>query len=226
MKKISLKQGGKCFRRVLVLSNKCYLKKLAKIKKYFLSLAKECKREMESLRKNPKKIFSLKFARRILITVLLVFSFEMVLFVSPTLANDAVKAMNETAEIISESVFPEAKPVFDNHLPELLDRQYEVISVSYHSMTAYNSEVAQCDASPCITANGFNVCEHGIEDTVAANFLRFGTKVRIPELFGDRVFVVRDRMNQRYTSRVDVWMKNRSDAIQFGIRNAKIEVVK
>jgi 3D (Asp-Asp-Asp) domain-containing protein len=96
----------------------------------------------------------------------------------------------------------------------------------YHSMTAYTSEVAQTDASPCITANGFNVCQHGVEDTVAANFLPFGTKVQIPELFGDRVFIVRDRMNRRYSERVDVWMKDKSDALQFGVRTAKIVVLK
>ncbi len=92
-------------------------------------------------------------------------------------------------------------------------------------ITAYNSEVAQCDASPCITANGFNVCKHGIEDTVAANHLPFGTKVKIPALFGDRIFVVRDRMNQRHYGKVDVWMKNKVDAIQFGKRTAQIEIV-
>lgn len=101
----------------------------------------------------------------------------------------------------------------------------KVVESGYHEMSAYNSEVAQCDASPCITANGFNVCKHGIEDTIAANFLKFNTKVRIPELFGDRVFIVRDRMNSRYTSRVDIWMKNKKDALQFGIKLAKIEVI-
>lgn len=95
-----------------------------------------------------------------------------------------------------------------------------------HSMTAYTSEVAQTDASPCTTANGFNVCKHGIEDTIAANFLPFGSKVKIPELFGDRVFIVRDRMNRRYDSRVDVWMKDKSDAMQFGVRSARIVVLK
>jgi len=97
--------------------------------------------------------------------------------------------------------------------------------MGYHPMTAYTSEVAQTDSSPCITANGFNVCKHGVEDTIAANFLKFGTKVKIPELFGDRVFVVRDRMNKRYPDRVDVWMKNKPDAMKFGVRYAKIEVI-
>ena len=110
-----------------------------------------------------------------------------------------------------------------NKLPSNSD--LKVAWTGNYAMTAYNSEVAQCDASPCITANGFNVCEHGIEDTVAANFLKFGTKIQIPEMFGDRVFVVRDRMNQRYTDRVDIWMQEKQSAIQFGVRYMKIKVL-
>ena len=106
-----------------------------------------------------------------------------------------------------------------------LSPEIRVIRTSFHTLTAYNSEVAQTDDTPCITANGFDVCAHGIEDTIAANFLKFGTKVRIPELFGDRIFVVRDRMNRRYPDRVDVWMLNKSDAIKFGVRRATIEVI-
>ncbi len=103
--------------------------------------------------------------------------------------------------------------------------EIRVISSGVHTMTAYNSEVGQTDDTPCITANGFDVCAHGIEDTVAANFLPFGTKVRIPDLFGDRIFVVRDRMNKRYSDRVDVWMLERGQALKFGVRRARIEVV-
>lgn len=95
----------------------------------------------------------------------------------------------------------------------------------FHSVTAYTSEVAQTDSDPCTTANGFNVCKHGIEDTVAANFLKFGTKVKIPDLFGDRVFVVRDRMHPRYNTYLDVWMKDKSQAVKFGVKVAKIEVL-
>lgn len=100
-----------------------------------------------------------------------------------------------------------------------------VLRTSTHTMTAYNSDPAQTDDTPCITANGFNVCEHGVEDTIAANFLKFGTKVRIPELYGDRIFVVRDRMNKRYSDRVDIWMKEKVDARKFGVKVAKIEIV-
>lgn len=93
------------------------------------------------------------------------------------------------------------------------------------SLTAYNSEVGQTDGDPCTTANGFNVCSHGKEDTVAANFLPFGTKIMIPDLFGDRVFVVRDRMNKRFSNKVDVWMLKRSDALKFGVRQSRIIVL-
>ena len=92
-------------------------------------------------------------------------------------------------------------------------------------LTAYSSTIDQTDASPCITATGFNVCKHNKENIIAANFLPFGTKVRIPELYGDKVFVVQDRMNKRYSARVDIWMKTRTKAKQFGVKRAKIEVV-
>ena len=92
-------------------------------------------------------------------------------------------------------------------------------------VTAYNSEAGQTDASPCITANNFNVCNYGVEDTIAANFLPFGAKVKIPELFGERVFTVRDRMNRRFSNRVDVWMQEKPDAINFGVKIAKIVVL-
>lgn len=101
----------------------------------------------------------------------------------------------------------------------------KVKKTSTHTITAYNSEVGQTDDTPCITANGFNLCLSGKEDTIAANFLPFGAKVKIPELFGERVFTVRDRMNKRHTSRVDVWMKDYDDAIHFGIKVAKIQVL-
>ena len=105
------------------------------------------------------------------------------------------------------------------------NKDWRVVNSSIRTLTAYNSEVAQCNDQPCITANGFNVCEHGVEDTIAANFLTFGTKVKIPSLFGDRIFVARDRMNQRYPERVDVWMLEKPDAIQFGVRRAEILIV-
>jgi hypothetical protein len=57
-------------------------------------------------------------------------------------------------------------------------------------ITAYTSDAAQTDSTPCIAARGFDLCEHDEEDVIAANFLPMGTKVKIPELYGSRVFTV------------------------------------
>jgi 3D (Asp-Asp-Asp) domain-containing protein len=91
--------------------------------------------------------------------------------------------------------------------------------------TAYTSSVAETDSTPCITADGYNVCQANEENVIASNFLPFGTKVKIPEIYGDKEFIVHDRMNRRYSNRIDIWMKNRNDAIQFGKRQIKIEIV-
>ena len=102
---------------------------------------------------------------------------------------------------------------------------YKVLATYTVPVTAYSSTVDQTDSTPCITANGFDLCAHNQEDVIAANFLPFGTKVRIPEYFGDRIFTVQDRMNARYYYRADMWMRHRIDAVNWGLKYAKLEVV-
>jgi len=89
------------------------------------------------------------------------------------------------------------------------------------TMTAYSSTPDQTDDSPFIMANGKRV----YDGAVAANFLPFGTKVRFPELYGDKVFVVEDRMHRRFDDRMDIWMETRREAINFGIREVTVEVL-
>jgi len=86
--------------------------------------------------------------------------------------------------------------------------------------TAYNSLAGQTDDTPFITASG-TTTRHGV---LAANFLPIGTRVKIPEIYGDDIFIIEDRMNQRYWERVDIWMESYDDAIQFGYQNIEIEV--
>ena len=88
-------------------------------------------------------------------------------------------------------------------------------------ITAYSSTVSQTDDSPFIAASG----KHVYDGMVAANFLPFGTKIKIPELFGDKIFVVDDRMNKRYQNRVDIWHAETGAAIKFGVKTAVIEIV-
>ena len=60
---------------------------------------------------------------------------------------------------------------------------------------------------------------------VATNFLPKGTLVRFPEEFGDKTFVVEDRMNSRYHFRMDIWMADKQEAIQFGAKYLKMEIL-
>jgi len=89
-------------------------------------------------------------------------------------------------------------------------------------VSAYNSEVAQTDDSPFITAQGTHVRD-GI---VATNILPFGTLVKMPDLFGDKVFVVEDRMNTRYQNHMDIWMAEKQDALKFGRRTVSVLVIR
>ncbi|MFA4818377.1 MAG: hypothetical protein WC621_00885 [Patescibacteria group bacterium] len=88
-------------------------------------------------------------------------------------------------------------------------------------VTAYSSTVDQTDDTPFITASGSRV-RSGI---VAANFLPMGTRIRMPDYFGDKVFVVEDRMHSRFSNRVDVWMETRGEAVDWGVRRLNIEVL-
>lgn len=94
--------------------------------------------------------------------------------------------------------------------------------IYFVSATAYSSTPDQTDDSPFITAAGTYVRD-GI---VAANFLPLGTMIKIPEIYGDKIFIVEDRMNRRYPDRVDVWFPKRVMADDFGIKyKIKIEVI-
>lgn len=88
------------------------------------------------------------------------------------------------------------------------------------SMTAYSSTPGQTDSTPFITANG----SHVRDGIVATNFLPFGTKVKIPEVFGDKVFSVEDRMNARYYYKIDVWMPTYEEAKNFGVKYVEVEI--
>jgi len=97
-------------------------------------------------------------------------------------------------------------------------------------VSAYSLDPGQTDDPPCIPANGEDLCklreQKGFHDTIAANFLRMGTQVKIPELYGNKVLVARDRMNTRYngTNRIDLLLDSREEAIKFGIKYVKLEI--
>lgn len=88
-------------------------------------------------------------------------------------------------------------------------------------VTAYSSTPWQTDETPYITAAGTRV-HQGI---VANNLLPFGTKIRIPEIYGDKVFTVEDRMNWRKGYyHIDIWFPSYWEAKNFGAKRTYIEI--
>lgn len=82
-------------------------------------------------------------------------------------------------------------------------------------VTAYSSSPDETDDTPSITASGKTVGD----GVIASNCLPFGTKVKIPELFGDRTFIVEDRKSSRYGCEwLDVWYPTKAGAQKFGIK--------
>jgi 3D (Asp-Asp-Asp) domain-containing protein len=90
-------------------------------------------------------------------------------------------------------------------------------------VTAYSSSIWETQGDPFITASGERVRD-GI---VANNLLSFGTKIRLPDIFGDKIFEVTDRMNSRKSSyHVDIWFPSRESALEFGAKLTEMEILK
>jgi len=88
-------------------------------------------------------------------------------------------------------------------------------------ITAYSSTVAQCDSTPFITASGTQVRD----GVVACNFLAFGTKIRLPEMYGNKIFVVEDRTHPRNGHKIDIWYSDERTAIDFGVKVLEVEIL-
>ena len=93
-------------------------------------------------------------------------------------------------------------------------------------ITAYNAgDPYQCDDTPCISASNDNICEmlaQGI-NVCATNKESFGT---ILEIEGLGECIVLDRMNSRFTDRIDWAMQahEKPQAIAFGLKNLKVKI--
>ncbi|MEK7198185.1 MAG: hypothetical protein AAB648_01840, partial [Patescibacteria group bacterium] len=88
-------------------------------------------------------------------------------------------------------------------------------------LTAYSSTPDQTDDTPFITASNTRVRD----GVVAANFLAFGTQLKIPSLFGDKVFTVEDRMARKHPDKIDIWFPERHFAKNFGVQEANVIIL-
>ncbi len=87
--------------------------------------------------------------------------------------------------------------------------------------TAYTSTVAETDSDPFTTASGAKVAD----GVIAMNGMPFGTKVRLPDHYGDKIFTVLDRMGRGGKQRIDIWMQSRHQAFDWGVRRVRMEIL-
>jgi 3D (Asp-Asp-Asp) domain-containing protein len=114
----------------------------------------------------------------------------------------------------------EAPVELDDRLGEVLDPKGTIVikegvdpawgkikSPKMAEVSAYTSRVQETDSTPCIPADGSDICKRFAkgEKMVASNDYKLGTKLKIGDL---GVFTVVDRMNKRYTGKgnIDIYM--------------------
>ncbi|MDP1709263.1 MAG: hypothetical protein Q8L21_00035 [Candidatus Komeilibacteria bacterium] len=126
--------------------------------------------------------------------------------------------------INSDLLDREEKLFADEVLAQLflpLEGPPRAVAEHWVTVTAYSSEPRQTDATPFTTA-----WQTPVRDgVVALNFLPLGSLVRFPDNFGDKIFVVEDRMNVRYPFRADIWMLTTPEAKTFGLKYLRLEVL-
>ena len=134
---------------------------------------------------------------------------------SESLSDDLTLILNEEKLVFLEG--NSLIPISDPSAPEpKVVRKFSVI------VTAYSSTADQTDDDPYITAAGTWVRD----GVIANNLLPFGTKVRLPEIYGNKVFVVEDRMNwKKGNYHFDVWFSSYWEAKDFGAKIIEIEIL-
>lgn len=132
-------------------------------------------------------------------------------------SNTPVKTLADATAHTAAAIIPSPK-----NLPVISAKPRTVRRNVWATVTAYSSTRDQTDASPFITASG----THVHSGTIAWNAVPIGTEVRIPSIYGDKIFVVEDRLNAGATAfHLDIWMTSREEALQWGAQILKIEVL-
>ena len=165
-------------------------------------------------KRKPKIEFSNKSVRKFLISIIILLAILLVLE-----STQFFLQFKET--IVQRPVYMvEGQPIdIDAYLREYFVNKIPQKTM-YVTVSAYSSTKDQTDGNPFLTGLGTPVRD-GI---VAANFLPIGTVVRFPDKFGEKIFVVEDRMHEKYGLQVDIWMSNQEEAKKFGIQYLKMEI--
>ena len=155
--------------------------------------------------------------------IILGFILVLISFVSVNscLAPETIPTQAPDKEKLSGLLMVEGNSLLSFHDPsEIEPQQYRKIKMV---ITAYSSTVCQTDDTPYITASGARV-RKGI---VANNKLAFGTKIQIPEIYGDKIFTVKDRLHPRKGHyHIDIWFPSKQEAINFGVKITYVKILR
>jgi 3D (Asp-Asp-Asp) domain-containing protein len=131
--------------------------------------------------------------------------------------------LSENFSIFSDQeriVFLEKNTLIPNSSPE--NPEPRVVNKLPVIVTAYSSTTWETDSDPYVTAAGTWVRD-GI---IANNLLPFGTKVRLPEIYGDKIFIVEDRMSwKKGNYQIDIWFPSYWEAKEFGAKRTYVEIL-
>lgn len=98
----------------------------------------------------------------------------------------------------------------------------KIKKIMFLNITGYSSSFDETDDTPWTTAYN-TIVRDGI---AASNILPFGAKIRIPQLFGNKIFTIEDKMNQRFNEHIDIWFPTKEEALNFGIYyNVLVEIL-
>jgi len=128
---------------------------------------------------------------------------------------------SEENSVLSNVVIIQENSILPVSGPILSEEEIKITKKIKVVVTGYSSSPWQTDDTPFLTAAGTQVRD----GVVATNILPFGTKIRLPEIYGDKIFVVEDRMSPKKGYQIDIWFSSYWEAKNFGVEMAEMEIV-
>jgi 3D (Asp-Asp-Asp) domain-containing protein len=129
------------------------------------------------------------------------------------------KNQNYNKTFKKKTAFPKYLFLQSNTLLPLSPLFFQKEKTMIKIVTAYWPHPSETDETPCISASGMDICQ--IKKRIcASNEFPFGTKL----LIDGKVWEVQDRMNPKFSDRIDLFFKNKKEVEDWGKR--KIKVIK
>ena len=177
------------------------------------------RKKMAKIRRREQTIEILLFSAIVIILIFaLIGVISFVNFVKSQFQNEKPKQASQVEVVI---VGEQNEPLVGQPVKPNLSAEGEKGII--REITMYTSREAETDDSPCISADGTNICQ--VDYAVcASNAFPLGTKLMIDKL-GE--CLVKDRMNARYTQAVDYYVKfDLTRAISFGRQRLAVRIIK